>query len=145
MVFSVEGVDDMEIVEFRDTFNNGESETGGFAFFVVGLVETGKKAILVKGGAIRAVGERDSGGLYANSDASLVGGVYHGIFQQIRDQYMGQRFVHAYLTNGCLFHFDLQVFMFVYFLKVFDQFFDDRVEFNFFHFVELTVLDAGEE
>ena len=89
-MFPVERVGDTKVIEFRDTLNDGESETGGFASFIVGLIETGEKTILVKSESVRAVSERDPGGLYANSDASLVGCVYHGIFQQVRDQYIGQ-------------------------------------------------------
>ena len=35
--------------------------------------------------------------------------------------------------------------MLVNFLKIFHEFFYDRVEFHFFRFVELAILDAGKE
>ena len=48
-------------------------------------------------------------------------------------------------TNGIFLHFHVQVFVLVDLLKIFHEFFDNRVEFHFFCFVELTVLDTGKE
>ena len=49
------------MIKVDDTLNDGQSQSVGITFFVVGLVETGEKAGLIQSVSIRAVGEADPG------------------------------------------------------------------------------------